>query len=883
MSSPSNAPSWLKTFFGAVVLLIVLSKLIGWGAEYLWFDALGYTPVFWTLRTVKIGLFLGAFVFVLGYLWVNLHLLGGVLLRIGTSHPARAPASVTPHLLKLMAVGVAFVYGLVLSAQWDTFVRYAWARSYGQIDPVYGRDIGFYLFRLPFLETLQNALLALCALGTVVVGWAYWSAGALRWDWQRGVEGAPRVRRHIAVSLCLTLAALAWGFYLDRFELLRSAQGAVYGAGYTDVHVVRPALWVALVATLALGGAALVPRIQHAAPVAASIFGAYLGVLFVGLVLLPWGVQSFRVEPNELELERPFLEHNIAFTRAAYGLAQVDERRHDRTEPLGQAALEHDRGTLGNIRLWDWGPLLRTYRQLQQIRSYYTFSDVDVDRYRVDGAYRQVMLSARELSDDLPGKSATWVNRRLQFTHGYGLVMSLAAAKTEQGAPVLLVKDLPPRGAEGFAVTQPAIYYGETMSGYRIVSTGVDEFDYPKGDTNVYTSYQGHGGVALDAAWKRWLFALHELDANILLSSYVEPRSRIQLWRDVHERVARIAPFLRLDDDPYLVLSEGRLYWIQDAYTISSQFPYSEPYQNEFNYIRNSVKVVVDAYDGSVRFYVADPHDPVLAVYGAAFPRLLRPLDRLPADLRRHLRYPQELFEAQTAKYSVYHMTVPQVFYNREDVWAVPWEKYGGEQVRMQPYYVLMKLPDEDRLEFLLMAPLTPSKRDNMIAWMAARCDFPDYGRLVVYKLPKERLVVGPTQIEAMIDQDTAISQQLSLWDQRGSRVIRGNLLAVPIERSFIYVEPVFLIAEGTDLPQLKRVIVSDGEHLAMEPTLDRALRVVFGAQPRAQAAPAPAPREAEKLHDARTALKAAEQALREGSWDAFGSAMRELERALSE
>ena len=490
------------------------------------------------------------------------------------------------------------------------------------------------------------------------------------------------------------------------------------------------------------------------------------------------------------------------------------------------------------------------------------------------------MLAVRELADDLPDSADTWVNRHLQYTHGYGVAMSLTAEKDPYGGPILVVKDLPPRGRAGLALDRPQVYYSETTPHYRVVATAVAELDYPKGDENVYSHYRGGGGVLLDAFWKRLLFAWDQWDFNIAISGYVTPESRLQLWRNVRERVERIAPFLRLDRDPYPVIGGGKLYWIQDAYTTADGFPYAEPDGGGFNYIRNSVKAVVDAYEGRVTFYVMDTLDPVLAVYRQALPEVFRPFAELPETLRGHLRYPQDLFQVQVGKYSRYHMTVAQVFYNGEDQWAAPREKYGGEVIEMKPYYVLMKLPQEDRLQFLLMTPLTPYRRDNMIAWMAARCDFPAYGELLVYKLPKERLVVGPNQVEAMIDQDTLISQQLSLWDQRGSRVIRGNLLVIPIDHAFIYVEPVYLIAEATDIPQLKRVIVSDGRRLAMEPTLEAALRAVFGTGRRAAA-----PREdgqVTALAAARAALETAERALRAGDWDGFGAAMQALKGLLA-
>jgi uncharacterized membrane protein (UPF0182 family) len=462
--------------------------------------------------------------------------------------------------------------------------------------------------------------------------------------------------------------------------------------------------------------------------------------------------------------------------------------------------------------------------------------------------------------------------------------MAFASRKNPEGEPVLVVKDLPPTSSVGLEIERPEIYYGEGMADYRVVNTTISEFDYPQGDENVYTSYRGSGGVLLDAAWKVWLFALHQGSTSLLLTDYLTPESRIQFWRTLQERIHRLAPFLKLDRDPYLIVAEGRVFWIQDAYTTSGNYPYSEAYSSDINYIKNSVKVVVDAYNGDVHLYAFEPEDPVLNAYRAAFPNLFRPLREMPESQLRHVRYPQDLFEAQIAIYGTYHMTIPQVFYNREDVWQVPREKYGGEAIDMEPYYILMRLPGEEHLQFLLMQPLTPSNRDNMIAWAAARSDPPNYGELLVYKLPKERLIFGPIQIEAKIDQDTAISRQLSLWDQRGSRVTRGNLLVIPINNSFLYVEPVYLLAEGTDLPQLKRIIVSDGDKLAMEPTLEAAIDAVFRGlrPPREEDGEMPLPAgPAPGLSKARNALERAQKALEQGDWAGFGAAMQDLQTAL--
>jgi uncharacterized protein len=899
LTSPSRrlflSPAGLALLGGT--LLAVFLKLVDWTAELLWFRALGYESVFWRLRLAEVAMFAAAFVPVFVYVLLNLLVLARLadlesLLRGGSpagmsqswpnhSRPGVAqsnPQRLTP-LLILGSAATAAIFGFAFYGEWDRFLRLVWAQDFGTSDPIYLRDIGFYLFVLPFLNLVQISLVLLTLGGTLMLGLAYVGTGDLRFGAKGYVAADPRVLRHLIANAVLLLTAWAWGYYLDRFGLLTRSAGAVFGAGYTDIHVLLAGLWVALGATLALICVLVWVAATNAPRLALFGIGGYLVILLAALEVVPWSFQRLIVEPNELALETPFLLHNIALTRAAYGLDKIDVRFHTTKKKLDLSQLQDNQSTIDNIRIWDHRPLSQTFRQLQQIRTYYSFSDVDVDRYWINGNYRQAMLAARELSTDLPGKATSWVNRHLQYTHGYGLAMCLAADKDEQGGPVFTIEDLPPKGSPDLTVSRPEIYYGTEMTSYQIVPTDVKEFDYPAGDQNVYTNYTGHGGVLLDSFWKKALFAWHQFDMNIVLSSYLSSRSRIQLWRTVQQSVSRSAPFLKLDRDPYLVVDQGRLFWIQDAYTIADGFPYSEPTDDGFSYIRNSVKVVVDAYEGDVRFYVIDPADPVLRAYQAAFPNLFRSLDEMSPGLRQHLRYPQDLFEVQVDKFNTYHMTVPQVFYNREDVWAAPHEKYGGKAIQMAPYYVLMKLPGEDRLGFLLMTPVTPSNRDNMIAWIAARSDFPGYGEMIVYKLSKDNLILGPLQIEATIDQDTTISRQLTLWDQRGSRVIRGNLLVIPINQSFLYVEPVFLIAEGTNIPQLKRVIVSDGNHLAMESTLVESLQVVFGERPSTPEettvtpqAPTSGPREA---------LSEAEQALRRGDWTTFGRAWEQLKSLL--
>jgi uncharacterized membrane protein (UPF0182 family) len=881
---------------GVFAVVAIFAYIPSWIEKWLWMRQVGYGTVFWTLFSVQWGLFCAAFVIALLYLWINFRVAarnGPALRRLSlTSESAVATKlgiQLSPSVLKLFmgaaaAVGALFV-ALIFYGQWDTYIRFRYGGSFGLSDPLFGTDAGFYVFRLPFYELLQASLtsLALVTLVAVAVFYAYF--GLLRFSRSGQMENwSTKASSHISILFFVLAANWGWGFYLDRFELLYSTQGVVYGAGYTADHVTGIAYWIMIGSAAALCALLVLNIFRPRFRAVAIGSGIYVGLYVIAVWLAPVLFQRFMVQPNELARETPYLKHNIEFTRKAYSLDSIQETSYPALAELTPEIIARNQDTIQNIRLWDWRPLLQMYKQAQEIRLYYQFYQVDVDRYHLPDGYHQVMLSARELSAELPAKAQTWVNQKLQFTHGFGLAMSFVSKTVGGGFPQYVLENIPPESTYGLTVTQPSIYYGESMSGYRIVATGVKEFDYPKGNQNVYTSYTGTGGIPLDSLWKRLLFTWTQADVNILLTSYLQPESRIQLWRRVQERVKQIAPFLRLDQDPYAVVSEGKMYWIQDAYTVSDHFPYSSPHAADFeaglNYIRNSVKVVVDMYDGTVRFYVMDSADPVLGAYRRAFPGVFLDLNRLSPDLKAHLRYPEDLFSIQADQYRSFHMTVPQVFYNREDLWVLPQENYAGKVAPMKPYYILMKLPGSDQLEYLIMTPFTPQKRNNMISWLAARCDFPDYGKTLFYQLPKEKLIYGPMQIEAMIDQNTTIAQQLTLWDQKGSRVIRGNLIAVPIENSFMYVVPVYLTAEGTDFPQLKRVIVISGDKVAMEPTLDEAIAAVFGtAQPQTSVQ---APGGRPELGQARAQFDSAQKAMQQGNWGDFGKSMDALKRLLA-
>ncbi len=886
--------------------MIVLASLIGIVQKWLWMGELGFQGIFWTILSTQWAMFCAAFVLAFLYLWINLHIaakdrpalptgaLGNKTAALFVSPDVlRSVAGVSPRLLKSVAVvssaAIALLFAISFYTRWDTYLRFRHGESVGVMDPLYGVDIGFYLFRLPFYTLLQGGSMVLTALTLIVVLLMYLVFGLLRMNTQRKTAISEAATAHLCVLLGILIADAGLGFFLDHYELVYSTLGIVYGAGYAADHVTRLSLWF----MVAISGAACVilgfSAVRRRFSMLLAGTAIYVVLYVVAVQVLPIAIQKFRVEPNELALESLYLKHYIDFTRRAYQLDAIQETAYPALPDLTAAVVERNEDTIQNIRLWDSRPLLQTYEQTQAIRLYYQFYDIAVDRYHLSDGYHQVMLSTRELAQQLPEKAQTWVNERLQFTHGYGLVMSLVSKTVGGGFPDYLLQNVPSESAYGLTIDQPAIYYGESTAGYRIVSTGIKEFDYPKGNDNVYTSYTGKGGIPVDGFWKKALFAWTQSDINILLTSYITADSRIQIWRRARERVAQIAPFLRLDSDPYPVLSKGRLYWIQDAYTVSDRYPYSSPHQiaygDSLNYIRNSVKVVVDMYDGSVVFYLMDPKDPILGAYRRAFPGVFKDLSQLSPDLKAHLRYPEDQFAFQSDEYKTFHMTDPQVFYNREDLWVSPNETYAGTSAPMDPYYILMKLPGSDQLEYLLMTPFTPQNRDNMISWLAARCDFPDYGKMIFYQLPKEKLVYGPSQIEAMINQNTTISQQLTLWDQRGSRVIRGKLIVTPIENSFLYIVPLYLQAEEANFPQLKRVIAVVGDKVVMEPTLDAALGDLFGAPSLPAGSPATAVPSATlqpALDRARQLFNEAQKAMQQGDWTKFGTAMQGLEHQLA-
>lgn len=835
-----------------VVVLMAMGQLAGVYVDWLWFQSVQMESVFATRIIAQVVLFAIFGVLFFAVFMVNVML--AMRLAARQDLVARLLGWIQPDSrggpLMLLSVGVGIVLALMVGAgmagSWDTVLRFQNPTSFGTTDPIFGQDVSFFTFSLPMYELLQAWFMAtiflslLGSLGIYVVKLVLpqltveeTAPGEQRLDISFSLDFGGGIRAHVLSLVALLALGLAVGTWLNIYELVYEPTGLVFGAGYADIHAVLPAMWLMVAAAVLFAVLVLVSIGRRGYKLALTGLVVWIGVSILGGSVYPSMIQRLEVQPSELDKERPYIEYNIGMTNHAYALDRISEMEYPAEDAVTAAEVASNPGTIKNVRLWDPEPLLNTYNQIQSIRLYYDFLDVDVDRYMIDGEYRQVMVSARELSpSNLPTEAQTWVNRRLQYTHGYGVAMSPVNEVTPEGLPEMFLRDVPPSGK--VPVSRPEIYYGENTNDYVIVKTDTPEFDYPKGDDNVYVRYEGESGVDIGSLTRRLLFSWHFGDANILLTGSMSSDSKILYNRNITERARMVAPFLTYDRDPYVVVANEQIYWILDAYTYTDRYPYSQPVNlgSRVNYLRNSVKVVMDAYDGSMRFYLADTSDPLIHTYSAIFPGLFAPLDEMPQEIREHLRYPQDLFSVQADLYRTYHMRDARVFYNKEDLWNIPNEIYADQQVLMEPYYVIMRLPGEDREEFALILPYTPPNKDNMITWLAARSDGDAYGTLVAYKYPKEKLIFGPLQIEARIDQDPRISEQLTLWNQAGSNVIRGNMIVIPIGQSNLYVEPIYLQSEQTKLPEMKRVVLATGNRVVMEPTVNTALAQLLTGLP---------------------------------------------------
>ena len=903
-------------FFMILIGLIVLGSLLLAGTTFyldlLWFIELDVEQVFWTQYLTRWGMRIGAFIFLFAFLFANLMFTRRYILsfpNLALREKLMASGAMrflTPRRLILYFTAasavLAFVFSGYVGTAWMDVLRFFNQVSFNISDPVFGADVSFYVFNLPFYRFIYEFLMMALVITLLIVAGIYIFLNAPSSGKQNWILPPSKAVSHLAVLLALIFGLKAWDYRLSQLELLLSDRGVVYGAGYTDLNANYNVLMVLMVlaAAIALFFVAniFLRRFRF------FIYGimALVGVSLLGGWAYPAAIQNFVVEPSEFSYEREYLQHHIEFTRAAYGIDQFSTRRYEASQDLNWDDLRENEGTIKNVRLWDYRPLLTTFNELQAIRPYYRFVDVDIDRYTVDDEYRQVMVAARELDKSrLADRAQTWVNLHLQYTHGYGLTMSPVNEVSPEGLPRYFLGDIPPTG--DLVVDNPSIYFGELTDDYVIVNTETPEFHYATaGDENEFIFYDGDAGIPVNSIFRRALMALRFGEYRILISGELNNDSRLVFDRNIHERVRKIAPFLRYDSDPYIVVNDGRLFWIQDAYTVTNRYPYSQPQEN-INYIRNSVKVVIDAYNGDVDYYISDPEDPLVQTYNKIFPEMFSAMEDMPAGLMDNVRYPEDLFAIQSEILQLYHITDPNQFYSREDLWAIPIEQSFGQEQLMEPYYTILQLPGYDEPEYVLILPFTPDQRNNMIAWMVARCDQPNYGDVELFLFPKERVILGPRQIENRIDQDTVISEQFTLWSQAGSQVIRGNLLVLPINDALLYVEPIFLQAETGGLPELARVIVSYEETVVMGQSLDEALVQVFGEIDELPAeivdediieitdledlpAEVPVDLDGEVIDLIRKAREIYDQAMefqREGNWSGYGEQIQELEDILSE
>jgi len=890
-----------------IALLIILILIVAFFAiivpfakfytDALWYNHLGFQNLFYKTLVAKIlsVVIFGLIFFAL--LYVNIFLarkispeqefkLEGSPLEPIINKAKGAWKKAVGIGLVIFSLVAAFIAGLGWGGKWDQILKWMNHAAFAKTDPVFHKDIGYYVFSYPFHRSLTDWLIGALLFVLVVTAVIYIFEGGIRlkasWD-----MFAPHVLAHLSVILAAIFVIKAYSYRLNMYELLFSKKGAVYGVGYTDANAQIPALWIMLVIALLIA-AILIVNIKYKSWLLPVIgVGALLVAALVVGTIYPAIIQRYVVKPAEQSKERPYLERYITETRDAYKISAVSPTPYPGDFTLDAAAIQRNQATIKNIRLWDPKTLLTSFQQLQSIRQYYTFNNVGVDRYTVNGLYRQTMTSARDMvQSQLPTSARTWVNDTLVYTHGYGAVMSPSNDVTSEGNPNFIVDNIPPTGTTNIQVKVPQLYFGQTTDNYVVTNTTQPEFDYPQGEKEVHAPYAGTGGVKVHSIWRKLLFSISFADVNLLFSGQIGNNSQVMYYRDIQDRLSKCAPFLKQDQDPYMVVSDaGKLFWIVDCYATTDKYPYSEPSGNMGNYIRNSVKAVIDPYNGDVSLYVVDPTDPVIATYRKIFPHIFKDFAQMPPDLVKHIRYPEDFFVAQTNILRTFHMTNPDTFYNREDQWDFPNAEIDGQEQPMPPYYIIMRLPGSVGEEMVLMIPFVPHGKQNMTAWVAARMDDGHYGEVVNFSFPSGKLIYGPQQIQARIEADPTISEQLSLWRQAGSQVITGNLLVIPIQGSLIYVEPLYLQATQTQIPQVKRVVVVYGQQVVMGDTLDQAIAAVFGgAAPAAPSATAPATPATQTLAaQALDLYNKAVAAQKAGDWAAYGTLLDQLNNVLKQ
>lgn len=898
----SRIKKW-NIFFYILIFFLVSSggKILHLVTDYYWFVEIGFSSIFKKTFMAQISLWVLGFLISASVIYFNLALAKKncrkpfVIIGPDASVISPFPMPILSELkqflyplLLLLTLLIAFFLGNWASNSWEDVLKFFNAVPFFQKDPLFKQDIGFYIFSLPFYKFLYRFFFAIVLSSLIISAVIYFLSSRIYLS-NGKMQIAEDSKNHCAILAGFLVFLLAFSFQLKIFDLVSLQRALSPGAGFSDLHAYLPGLKILrIVAFLSALLLWISPWFFKNRLISSSLIFLVGGTFLVKIYAS--AIQKFEVSPNEIVKETPFIQLAIENTRNAYGLNQIQELEFDPEANLSLEVLKRNELTINNIRLWDHRPLLTSYGQLQEIRTYYDFLDADNDRYNIDGQYRQVMLSVRELvPESLP--SRIWINEHLTYTHGYGVCVGPVNRISPEGLPEFFIKDIPPSSTIELKVTRPEIYFGESRANYSIVKTNAKEFDYPAGDQNVYTTYVGTGGVPVKSFWRRLLFAARFGELKILFSGDITQESRFLYYRSIKERLNKAFPFLRFDQDPYIVINEeGKLFWIMDGYTVTDHYPYSEKVGG-INYIRNSLKVTIDAYNGTIGAYISDAKDPLIQTYAKIFPDVFKPMESMPKDLRSHIRYPQTLMNIQARMYATYHMTDPQVFYNKEDLWKIPVRTQGGRSEPMEPYYTIMKLAGlGGKEEFILMVPFTPSKKENMIAWMAARCDEPNYGKLLVYNFPKQKLVYGPQQIESRIDQDAEISKQLTLWDQGGSRVLRGSLLVIPVEKSLFYVQPLYLEASGGGLPELKRIIVAYENSIVMEENFELALVKIFGGRvssiSKEEQGVSPVKEKLEHkalIRETRENFNMAQEALKRGDWAGYGEKIKAVQQFLKE
>ena len=912
-----------------LIIFIIGYLSIGYIADFYldfeWFKANNGYDLFWTLLLTKFNvhlIFAIIFILLFSLNFILIRLLGGkgkiftknLLDRFNLPYLG-SPRKILLILIIIGALVFAFIMGAAASAFWKEFLMFKNALPFDGFkpDPIFNKDLGFYVFQLPFWQFLYGWLISSLLVLTIFSFFFHLFNGGIFFKNNR-LNFSLFTRAHLSTLFALILILYGIGYRLSAYELLFSETGKFFGPGYTAVNANLIAYYVAMIISFIAALLLLFNIFKKSFLLPLIVLGTLFPVFFLLNNIYPGIQQRFIVEPNELNKEKPYIINNIKFTRLAYNLDKIKNINFLNEKNLTYHDIEQNKNIIKNIRLWDWRPLKQTYKQMQELKRYYTFNDVDVDRYQINNEKIAVNLSARELDfSQLEKNSQTWINQHLIYTHGYGFVLSRVDQITPEGLPKMLVYDIPPKvelsdsprsgmsaskkltpsGGKvesNLHIKKPEIYYGEHHNPYVITNTTIKpgEFDYPSGDQNKYTTYTGQGGIPLDSFLDRLMFAIGMKNINILLSKNITPKSRLLFRRNIMEMVSKFTPFLEFDSDPYLVLSEGKLFWILDAYTKTDRFPYSTPIKigrKKINYIRNSVKIIIDAYNGEMNYYISDQTDPIIKVYAQIFPNLFKNLNDLSTDLKKHLRYPESIFNIQAHVLLKYHMTDPNVFYNNEDAWHLAKQVYEDNEEFVKSYYLVTKLPDENRTEFVLIIPFTPYGKNNMTAFMVAKCDPINYGELKLYSLPKDKLSYGPLQIEAKIDQEPEISKQLTLWGQKGSRVIRGNMLVVPIKDSLLFVEPLYLKAETSQMPELKKVIVSFADRVVMEQNLTLALQKIFNYKeskwPGEDFEADFSPETSKTVQEAYQYFIEAEKSLQKGDWSRYGEKLKQLKEIL--